>query len=138
MKYLLDTNICIYALNRRPPEVLERLRAEGQEAVAISVITMLELRQGAHKSQHPEKTHGKLDLFLGPLRILPFDEKAALEGARIRAHLEQQGKPIGDLDSLIAAHACSRNLVMVTNNLKEFSRVPGLRTENWVLPAEPR
>ncbi len=136
MKFLLDTNICIYSLNRRPSEVLERLRAEGQEAVAVSVITMLELRQGAEKSRNPEKTHGKLDLFLGPLKILPFDEKAALEGARIRAHLERQGNRIGDLDSLIAAHAFSLNLVMVTNNLREFSRVPGLRTENWVLPAE--
>jgi len=136
LKYLLDTNICIYSLNRRPPEVIERLRVEGQEAVAISVITMLELRQGAAKSQNPEKTHGKLDLFLGPLKILPFDENAALEGARIRAHLELQGNRIGDLDSLIAAHALSRKLIMVTNNLREFSRVPGLRTENWVLPAK--
>lgn len=135
MKYLLDTNICIYSLNRRPPEVIERLRAEGQEAVAISVITMLELRQGAEKSQYPEKTHGKLDLFLGPLKILPFGENAALEGARIRAHLELQGNRIGDLDSLIAAHALSQKLIMVTNNLREFSRVPGLRIENWVLPA---
>ncbi len=134
MKYLLDTNICIYSLNKRPPEVLDRLRAEGQEAVAISVITMLELRQGAEESQHPKKTHSKLDLFLGPLKILPFDEKAALEGARIRAHLERQGNRIGDLDSLIAAHAVSLKLVMVTNNLSEFSRVPGLRTENWVRP----
>lgn len=134
MKFLLDTNICIYSLNRRPPEVLERLRAEGQEAVAISVITMLELRQGAEKSQHPEKTHSKLDLFLEPLEILPFDEKAALEGARIRAYLERRGDRIGDLDSLIAAHALSLNLVMVTNNLREFSRVPGLQTENWVRP----
>jgi len=136
LKYLLDTNICIYSLNRRPPEVIERLRAEGQEAVAISVITMLELRQGAEKSQVPEKTHGKLDLFLGPLKILPFDENAALEGARIRAHLELQGNRIGDLDSLIAAHALSQKLIMVTNNLREFSRVPGLRIENWVLPAK--
>lgn len=134
MKYLLDTNICIYSLNRRPPEVLARLRAEGQEAIAISVITMLELRQGAHKSQDPKKTHGKLDLFLGPLKILPFDEKAALEGARIRAHLERQGNRIGDLDSLIAAHALSQNLILVTNNLREFNRIPGLRIENWVAP----
>lgn len=116
--------------------MIERLRAEGQEAVAISVITMLELRQGAEKSQVPEKTHGKLDLFLGPLKILPFDENAALEGARIRAHLELQGNRIGDLDSLIAAHALSQKLIMVTNNLREFSRVPGLRIENWVLPAK--
>lgn len=138
MKFLLDTNICIYALKNKPPEVLERLRAVGADAVAISVITMLEIRQGAEKSQHPKKTHKRLDPFLAPLTILPFDEEAASEGARIRAHLERQGTPIGDLDSLIAAHAIARGLTLVTNNLREFNRVPGLRTENWVCPSPAR
>ncbi len=132
MKYLLDTNICIYMLKNRPPEVLERLKIVGQDAVAISVITMLELRQGAEKSQYPDKTHRKLNLFLGPLRVLPFGEEAALEGARIRAHLERLGNRIGDFDSLIAAEALAQGLIMVTNNLREFDRVPGLKTENWV------
>ncbi len=132
MTYLLDTNICIYALKNRPPEVLERLRVVGRGAVALSVITVLELRQGAEKSQQAAANHARLDFFLSPMKILPFDEEAALAGARLRAHLERQGAPIGDLDSLIAAQALARDLILVTNNLREFKRVPGLQTENWV------
>lgn len=135
MRYLLDTNICIYALNRRSPEVLEKLKAIGRKAVALSVITVLELRHGAHKSQHPRKTHSKLDSFLSPMRILPFDEQAASEAAKLRAHLDLQGQPIGDLDSLIAGHALAQDLILVSNNLREFDRVPDLRTENWVTDA---
>jgi tRNA(fMet)-specific endonuclease VapC len=132
LRYLLDTNICIYALKNRPPEVLERLRSIGRSAVAVSVITLLELRHGASKSQNPESTHARLDLFLGPMRVLPFEEEDARIGGHLRAHLERQGRPIGDLDSLIAAQALSRELILVTNNLREFERVPDLRTENWV------
>lgn len=132
MRYLLDTNICIYALNRRPPEVLERFRQISPDDVALSVVTLLELRQGAEKSQNPAKVHKKLDLFLKPLRILPFDEEAALRGARLRARLENEGRPIGDLDSLIAAHALTEKLILVTNNVREFKRAEGLRLENWV------
>ncbi len=132
MRYLLDTTICIYALRHRPPEVLERLQEVGKAAVAVSVITVLELRQGAEKSQQPASNHARLDLFLGPMRVLPFDEEAALAGARLRAELERQGRPIGDLDSLIAAQALARDMVLVSNNLREFERVPGLATENWV------
>jgi tRNA(fMet)-specific endonuclease VapC len=132
LRYLLDTNICIYALNRRPAEVLERLRKISPDDVALSVVTLLELRQGAEKSQDPARTHRKLDLFLRPLRILAFGEEAALHGARLRAKLETQGRPIGDLDSLIAAHALTEKLILVTNNLREFERVEGLRLENWL------
>jgi tRNA(fMet)-specific endonuclease VapC len=130
--YLLDTNICIYALKNRPPEVLERLEAVGRGAVALSVITVLELRQGAEKSQRVAENHSRLDFFLSPIKILPFDEEAAVVAARIRAHLERRGTPIGDLDTLIAAHAIARDLILVTNNLQEFERVPGLKTDNWV------
>lgn len=132
MTYLLDTNICIYALKNRPPEVLERLEAVGRGAVALSVITVLELRQGAEKSQRVAENHSRLDFFLSPIKILPFDEEAAVVAARIRAHLERRGTPIGDLDTLIAAHAIARDLILVTNNLQEFERVPGLKTDNWV------
>jgi tRNA(fMet)-specific endonuclease VapC len=132
VRYLLDTNICVYALKHRPPEVLERLQAVGKAAVAVSVITVLELRQGAEKSQQAAANHARLDLFLGPLRVLPFDEEAALAGARVRAHLERLGRPTGDLDSLIAAQALARDMTLVTNNLREFERVPALRVENWV------
>lgn len=132
MIYLLDTNICIYALNRRPPEVLERFRSVSRSAVSVSVITVLELRQGAEKSRDPERAHQKLDFFLSSIRALPFEEDAALIAARIRAGLERQGRRIGDLDSLIAAQALAQDLILVTNNLREFERVPDLRTENWV------
>ena len=132
MIYLLDTNICIYALKNRPPEVLQKLREIGRAAVAISVITVMELRQGAEKSEQASANHSKLDFFLHPMKVLSFDSEAALQGARIRAHLERQGTRIGDLDSLIAAQALAGDLILVTNNLREFKRVPGLRTENWV------
>ncbi|MFP3939879.1 MAG: type II toxin-antitoxin system tRNA(fMet)-specific endonuclease VapC [Acidobacteriota bacterium] len=132
MKFLLDTNVCIYSLNRRPPEVLQRLREVGPAAVAISVITVVELRHGAAKSQNPSKARGKLDRFLKPLSVLDFDREAAEAAGRIRADLERAGTPVGDLDSLIAAHALSAKLTLVSNNLREFDRVPGLRTENWV------
>jgi tRNA(fMet)-specific endonuclease VapC len=132
LKYLLDTNICIYALNNRPPEVLEQLARHGPPRVAVSSVTVLELRHGAEKSQYRKRTHARLDAFLGPIEVLPFDEKAALEGARIRARLEKAGTPIGDLDSLIAATALALDLTLVSNNLREFERVDGLRCESWV------
>lgn len=133
MKFLLDTNICIYALKRRPPEVLARLRSIHPEDLGISVVTVLELRQGAEKSQVSERTHARLDAFMAPLRIVPFEEKDAWEGAKIRARLQRLGTPIGDYDCLIAASARARDLVLVSNNLREFDRVDGLRTENWVV-----
>lgn len=132
MRYLLDTNICIYALKNRPPEVLERLREVGRAAVAVSVITVLELRQGAEKSQQSAANHARLDFFLKPIPVLDFEQKDASVAARLRAHLGRQGKPIGDLDSLIAAHALARELILVTNNVREFGRVPSLQVENWV------
>lgn len=137
MRFLLDTNICIYSLKRHPPEVLERLRRVGPGAVTISVITLLELRQGAENSQHREKSHAKLDLFLAPLPVVSFDRQAARLGARIRARLRRLGTPIGDFDSLIAAHAMALDLTLVSNNLSEFRRVEGLRYENWVSNEEP-
>lgn len=132
MKYLLDTNICIYALKSRPPEVLQRLQEVGRAAVAVSVVTVLELREGAEKSQQPDANHSRLDFFLKPIPVLNFERDDALAGARVRAHLERQGTPIGDFDSLIAAQAMVRDLVLVTNNLREFERVPGLKVQNWV------
>jgi len=129
--YLLDTNICIYALKNRPPEVLERLRALGPTSVALSVITVLELRQGAEGSQSPDAAHARLDTFLPPMQLLSFEEEDALTGARLRADLSCHGCPIGDFDSLIAAQAITHDLILVTNNLREFERIQGLRMENW-------
>jgi tRNA(fMet)-specific endonuclease VapC len=132
LRFLLDTNICVYSLNRRPPEVLQRLREVGPAGIAIRVITVVELRHGAAKSQDPKGAHEKLNLLLKPLSVLDFDEDAAQTAGRIRAELDRAGTPIGDLDSLIAAHALSAGLTLVSNNLREFERVPHLRTENWV------
>lgn len=131
MIYLLDTNICVYALKNRPPGVVRRLEEVGPEAVALSVVTVLELRHGAENSARPKRNHANLDLFLAPFRVLPFDRDAAEEGGRLRARLFREGRRIGDLDLLIAAQAKTSGLVLVSNNLREFERVPGLRTENW-------
>lgn len=132
VSYLLDTNICIYALKNRPPSVLDRLQAVGRAHTAISVITVMELRYGAEGSQNPSRAHARLDLFLAPIRVLPFEQDAALMGAHIRSYLTRRGKRIGDLDVLIAAQALVSGRTLVTNNLDEFQRVPDLRTENWV------
>jgi len=131
VSYLLDTNICVYALKNNPPEVRRRLEETGPEAVALSVITVLELRHGAENSARPERNHASLDLFLAPLPVLPFDRDAAEEGGRLRARLFHAGRRIGDLDLLIAAQALTAGLILVSNNLREFERVPGLRTANW-------
>ena len=133
MRYLLDTNICIYALNKRPPLVLEHIRNTDPADVCISVVTQLELRHGAEKSRYREKTHRKLDAFLGPLQILPLEQHDAEEAARIRAMLQMNGTPIGDYDCLIAGQARARKLTLVSNNLREFDRVDDLRTANWAI-----
>jgi tRNA(fMet)-specific endonuclease VapC len=128
---LLDSNICIYAMKNRPLQVLKRLQNIGPAAVAVSVVTVLELRQGAEGSQQRGLAHSRLDDFLGPMLVLSFEEADALVAARIRAQLFRLGRPIGDLDSLIAAQALARDLIVVTNNVSEFERVPDLSIENW-------
>lgn len=131
MRYLLDSNICVYAMKNRPPQVLRRLQNVGRAVVAVSVVTVLELRQAAERSQQRELAHARLDDFFGPMEVLSFEEADALVAARIRAELFRIGRPIGDFDSLIAAHALARDLMVVTNNVGEFERVPDLRIENW-------
>lgn len=107
MKYLLDTDICIYLIKKQPPSLLDKLRACQVGDVGISVVTVSELRYGASKSQRGQKSHEALDLFLAPLEIIAFDEVAAAMYGEFRASLEQTGRPIGPLDTLIAAHAMS-------------------------------
>lgn len=131
MRYLLDTNICVYALKQRPPQVLKRLQTVGPVAVGVSVITVLELRHGADKSQQHQLAYSRLDDFFEPMTVVPFEETDALFGAKIRTHLHRIGRPIGDLDNLIAAQGLARDLIVVTNNVGEFGRVPDLRVENW-------
>jgi tRNA(fMet)-specific endonuclease VapC len=130
LRYLLDTDTCIYALKQRP-RVLEKLLSQSRSDVGLSVITEAELRTGVAKSSSPIRTERLVDAFLRPLEIAPFTSEDAVSYARVRAHLERSGTPIGPLDTLIAAQAVSRKLVLVTNNEREFGRVPGLRLENW-------
>ena len=130
MSWLLDTDTCIYALKQRPA-VLGALLAKAPSRIHLSVITEGELRFGAAQSEHQHRTLAKLEAFLAPLQILPFMPEDAAVYAQLRAGLQKSGKPIGALDMLIAGHALSRDLVLVTNNRREFSRVPGLKLENW-------
>lgn len=130
-RYLLDTNICIYLINRRPPSVIERFRREPAGAIALSAVSAAELTYGVHKSGS-RKNIEALQFFLAPLDILPFDEQAIWHYGQLRSALEKQRKPIGAMDTLIAAHALSLNLTLVTNNVREFERVEGLRVDHWV------
>ena len=132
MRYLLDTNICIYIIKRRPEPVLQRFSSTTVGDIAISSVTVYELAYGADKSNIAEKSRTALTHFLAPLSIIPFDEEDAFEAGQIRASLARSGQPIGPYDLQIAGQARRRGLVLVSNNLREFERVDGLRLENWV------
>ena len=131
MSYMLDTNICVYAIKNRPASVLRRLRANMERGLCISAITLGELRHGVENSASPAKNGQALLQFLSILEVLPFGDDAASEYGRIRAFLQKRGIPIGPLDTLIAAHAKSEDMTLVTNNVREFMRVPDLNIENW-------
>jgi len=133
MKYLLDTNIIAYIIKKRPVEVFDKLQSVEWEEVAISSIVVAELWFGVAKSQHKEQNKIALENFLAPFTILDFDTKAAEQYAFVRVDLEAKGTIIGANDLLIAAHALSQELILVTNNVKEFERVENLKIENWVL-----
>lgn len=131
LKYLLDTNIVIYVLKRRPIEVLATFN-EHANRMAISAITLSELLHGAEKSQKPSENLATIEDFCSRLEVLAYDAKASQHYGAIRAALEKSGQTIGVNDLHIAAHARSQGLVLVTNNVGEFSRVPALQVENWV------
>lgn len=131
MTYMLDTNICIYAMKKKPEKVLQRFREEMDSGICISSITLAELEYGMKHSSDPVKNEQALIRFLAPLSILPFGVAAASEYGEIRAYLQGRGTPIGPLDMLIAGHARAENLILVTNNVREFERVPELEIENW-------
>jgi len=131
LKYLLDTNIVIYTLKNRPPEVREAFNRHADQLCA-STVTLGELIYGAEKSRQPERNLAEVESFAARLQVLPFDTDAAIHFGQIRAELARSGYPIGPYDLMIAGHARSRGLVLVSNNLREFQRVPGLRLENWV------
>ena len=132
MNYLLDTNTCIYVINKRPASAIRRIQTKQTEDIAISTITEAELEYGIARSKYPERNRMALLEFLFPFLLLDFDQMAAVQYGQIRALLESKGRPIGPMDMLLAAQAKSRDLVLVTNNEKEFRRVEGLKVENWV------
>jgi tRNA(fMet)-specific endonuclease VapC len=131
MIYMLDTNVCISVIRRRPPQVLARLQQCAVGEVGLSTITLAELQYGAAKSQAPERNREALETFVLPLEVVPFDIAAASAYGPVRAELERQGRPIGAMDFLIAAHALSLHVTLVTSNTREFTRVTGLQVENW-------
>ncbi|MBR5110097.1 MAG: type II toxin-antitoxin system VapC family toxin [Clostridia bacterium] len=132
MKFMLDTNIIAYAKNNRPENVLKRLTQYHPEDLCISAITMAELEFGVCNSSRPDQNRMALLLFLSRISVIPFDADAAREYGMIRADLTKKGTLIGANDLLIAAHARSLGLTLVTNNTREFERVENLRVENWV------
>jgi tRNA(fMet)-specific endonuclease VapC len=131
VRYLLDTNICIYIAKRRPPEVAARFERLSPGQVGMSMVTYGELLFGAEKSQHPQAAAERLDRFVELVPVLELPGETPRRYARIRAELERVGTPIGANDLWIAAHALAANLILVSNNLKEFGRISRLQTENW-------
>ena len=130
--YLLDTNICIYLIKNRYPSLTEQIRKISPNEAAISAITLYELEYGSYKSKWGERTRDKFHTFLSPLSVIPFEPADAQAAGCIRAALEEEGNPIGPYDLLIAAQAYARNMTVVTHNMREFSRIPGLKVEDWV------
>lgn len=128
----MDTNICICIIKKRPVQVFQKFKSLSVGDIGISSITLAELQFGVMKSSNPERNQEALDKFLTPFEILDFGYHATIEYGKIRATLEAKGTPIGPLDMLIASHAKSLGLTLVTNNVREFIRIPGLKIENWV------
>lgn len=131
MKYMMDTNICIYAIKNKPESVIKKILSQNPEDLCISVVTYAELMYGVEKSQAVEKNRIAMSLFLSAITVLDFDGKAAEAYGQIRAELERKGTPIGSMDLLIAGHARAQGLILVTNNTREFARVTGLQSEDW-------
>lgn len=131
MKFMLDTNICIYIIKQKPVKVLKRFTEHSPGDILISSVTLAELRYGAEKSLHVRQNQDALSGFIVPLEIAAFDEKAADEYGKVREQLEKKGQSIGSMDMLIGAHAFSLGLTLVTNNTKEFRRIKSLKVENW-------
>jgi tRNA(fMet)-specific endonuclease VapC len=132
MKLMLDTNICIAIIKQKPADILQKFSAYQVGDICISSVTLAELRYGVAKSQYQEKNQAALDEFILPLEVAHFDEAAALVYGALRASLEKQGTPIGALDTMIGAHTLSLNLTLVTNNIKEFNRIIGLKVIDWI------
>lgn len=128
---MLDTNICIYTIKKRPERVIKKFQEELHEGLCISSLTLAELCHGIQKSSKPKENQANLALLLTCLTVMSFDDKAANEYGKICADLQRKGTPIGTMDMLIAAHAKSLDLTLVTNNTREFIRIDGLKLDNW-------
>ena len=131
MVLLLDTDICIYLIREKPRSILDRFNQHAVGDLGISVITLAELEYGVSKSSKPAKNKEALDQFVAPLDVAAFDRSATAAYGKLRAMLEKKGQSIGAMDLLIAAHALALNVRLVTHNVREFRRVPGLRVETW-------
>lgn len=132
MLFLLDTNICIYIIKRKPQQVIDRFQTLFLSDIGVSSLTVAELEYGAYKSQYVEQNRAALNQFLLPLEIVPFDESITQIYGDLRATLERRGTIIGGIDMLIASQAIALSLTLVTNNTKEFSRIQNLDLDNWV------
>ena len=131
MRYMLDTNICIYLIKQKPEKVLRHFKAHSVGEIGISSITLAELRYGVERSQQVQKNRLALEDFTLPLEIAAFDEAAAEVYGSVRAGLEQAGTPVGSMDMLIGAHALSLGVTLVTNNLREFEKIKNLKVVDW-------
>ena len=132
MKYMLDTNICIYIIKKKPEEVIKRFLKMKPDSIAISSITVSELYYGVAKSSKPNEKTIALEQFILPLTVINYNKEDSISYGKLRAKLEQKGKLIGAMDMLIAAQVLNRDLILVTNNEREFKKVEGLSVENWV------
>lgn len=130
LKFMLDTNICIFTIKNRPQEVRSAFKQHHGQ-MSISTVTLMELIFGAERSAHPERNLADVESFAARLEVLKYDQEAAAHTGELRAELARQGRPIGPYDHMIAGHARSRGLIIVTNNRREFDRVPGLRVDDW-------
>ncbi|MFD1745102.1 tRNA(fMet)-specific endonuclease VapC [Rhizobium helianthi] len=135
LKYMLDTNICIFTIKNRPQHVREAFNRHSNQ-LCISSVSLMELIYGAEKSARPEQNLAVVEGFAARLEVLDYDALAASHSGQLRAELASNGTPIGPYDQLIAGHARSKGLILVTNNRREFERVPGLRVEDWSSPLE--
>jgi tRNA(fMet)-specific endonuclease VapC len=131
MKYLLDTDICSYIIRKRPKSLIEKFKSISLGEIGISVITVCEFESGIPGSNQPEKLRSAINTFLAPFSIIDFQQIDAVSFGVVDSYLQAKGTPIGDMDTMIASQALSRGLILVTNNVKHYSRVPHLSYESW-------
>lgn len=130
--FMLDTNICIYIIKKRPESILKRFKKYRNQNVYISVITWAELQYGVERSSSKKFNQKIINDFISHLFVVPWDKESAVQYGKLRNALNEKGTPVGNMDLMIASHALSQDITLVTNNVKEFKRVPNLKYENWI------